>query len=141
MSKFFKVNVSVIIFNEDRNILLQKRSADEEVFPGKWGIPGGTVEMSDQSLESALSREVLEEVGVEIRNIEFLQNNIRPKELYGMVYVVCTAEYKSGNPVAMDGTELVQWTPVTEAVNFDLTPTTREAIVLAYERKNSTRSI
>jgi len=36
MSKFFKINVSTIIFDNKERILIQKRSMDEEVFPGLW---------------------------------------------------------------------------------------------------------
>jgi len=141
MAKFFKVNVSAIIFDQEGRVLIQKRAADEEVFPGKWGIPGGTVEMTDTSLESALAREVREEVGIEIRDIAMLQDNIRPKELYGMLYIVYVANHESGEASAMDGTESVLWARDSEIGTFDFTPTTQDAIRLAYERRDSDRSV
>ena len=76
---FFIVNVSVVIFNRNNKILLCHRSINEDVFPGFWGIPGGKVDNEDSTLEAGLKREVLEEVGVEIKNIVLLSNNIRVK--------------------------------------------------------------
>lgn len=58
----FKVNVSCIICNDGKFLLL-KRALDEDIFPSLWGIPGGTVESYDKDLETALSRECMEEVG------------------------------------------------------------------------------
>lgn len=137
MAKFFKVNVSVIVFNAEGKVLLQKRSLDEEVFPGLWGIPGGTVEMNDTTLDSALEREVMEEVGISIKNAVLLKNNIRAKELYGMLYLVYVAEYASGEPQALDGTESVSWKSSGELQGLEFTPTTLDTLILAYERRNT----
>lgn len=56
MSQDFKVNVSVVIFNNNK-ILIQKRSSDEDVFPGLWGIPGGTLnQQMNQSTQRCAER-------------------------------------------------------------------------------------
>lgn len=141
MAKFFKVNVSVVIFNDAGQVLIQKRAADEEVFPGLWGIPGGTVEMTDASLEDALAREVAEEVGVSIEGPQILRNNIRPKELYAMLYLVYTAKYLSGEARPIDGTESVHWAEQSEIDTLEFTPTTRDTIMYAYERKDTRHSV
>ncbi len=134
MAKFFKVNVSVVIFNNDK-VLIVKRSMKEDVFPGLWGIPGGTVDMSDQNLESALEREVMEEVGIKIKNFCVIQNNIKEKEIYGMVYIVYTADYESGEPKALEDTEEVSWMTIENMENMEFTPKTSDVIKNAYERK------
>lgn len=46
-------------------VLIIKRSDYDEVFTGIWEIPGGRLQF-DEKLESALIREVIEEVGIEI---------------------------------------------------------------------------
>lgn len=140
MAKFFKVNVSAVIFNDDK-ILILKRAMDEEVFPGLWGIPGGTVEMTDETLDSALDREVLEEVGIKINNFQMIQNNIRVKEMYGMVYIVFAADYVSGEPKAMEGTEQVSWMNYEDIDKLEFTPKTVDVIKMAYERKIPGRTI
>jgi len=56
------VGVSAVII-EDGKILLVKRG--NEPNKGKWSIPGGLVN-TGESLEDALKREIMEEVGFEI---------------------------------------------------------------------------
>ncbi|KKR91275.1 MAG: hypothetical protein A2556_00485 [Candidatus Vogelbacteria bacterium RIFOXYD2_FULL_44_9] len=141
MSKFFKVNVSTVIFNDTEQILIQKRSEEEEVFPGLWGIPGGTVEMTDASLIDALRREVREEVSVDIDNIEFIKENVRAKEMYGMVYIVFTSKLLSGIAKPDQDTEEVKWIEKDELDQYKFTPTTKETIKEIYERKSTNNSI
>lgn len=124
----FKVNVSVII-KKDRDMLLIKRADDEEVFPGYWGIPGGTVEPTDSSLEAALLRECMEEVGVTIKNFKLISNNIHDKgEKGGALYLVYEAVYVSGEPQALDGTAQVNWLSIEKIRQLRLTPMTLEII-------------
>lgn len=135
----FKLNVSTII-NKNGLVLIQKRAMDEEVFPGLFGIPGGTVESSDKDLIEALKREVMEEVGVEITNVRLLQNNIITKPGKSTLYMVFTSDYKAGNAQAMDGTESVQWSNMEEIKELEFTPTTKE-LLIDYYGKNREDSL
>lgn len=124
----FKVNVSVVIKNEDK-VLLIKRADDEDVFPGFWGIPGGTVEPTDTTLEVALERECDEEVGVKIQDIEMVSNNINDRgEKGGALYLVYSASYASGEPKPLDGTAAVEWLGIEKIRELNLTPMTLEII-------------
>jgi len=136
MSKLFKVNVSVLIFKKDK-ILVQKRAQNEEMFPGLWGIPGGTVEITDNSLEEALFREVDEEVGIKIKNLKIIQNNLRVNELYGTLYIVYIADYLSGKAIPKDGTEDVLWINLDTMGNFEFTPKTFDIIKFGYKSKKT----
>ncbi len=127
-TNLFKVNVSVVIFNENNEILIIKRSENEEVYPGMWGIPGGTVEDTDISLENALKREVYEEVGIEIEKLNIVQNNIRVKNDKKTIYIVYTAIFLAGNLEAKDGTEIVKWVKPDNLGNLEFTPNTVEII-------------
>jgi nucleoside triphosphatase len=49
--------------------LLCRMPADRGVFPGEWGLPGGGVEPGE-TLEGALRREILEELGLELETVE-----------------------------------------------------------------------
>lgn len=133
----FKLNVSTII-NKNGLVLIQKRAMDEEVFPGLFGIPGGTVEATDKNLMAALQREVMEEVGVKINNIKLFQNNIVTKPNKSTLYMVFTSDYESGTAKAMDGTESVQWSSLEEVKELEFTPTTKE-LLIDYYGKNSAR--
>ncbi len=131
MSKFFKINVSTLIFNQGK-VLIQKRSLEEDVFPGLWGIPGGTVEMGETSVVEALKREVREEVDVEIDDIVFYKENLVAKEMYGVLYLVFISNYVSGEPKALDGTAEVLWLEEDKIDNYEFTPTTKKTILEAF---------
>lgn len=137
MSKFFKINVSAIISNSEGKILIQKRSLDEDVFPGLWGIPGGTVEISDKSVLDALRREIREEVGVEIDDAVLYKENLVAKEMYGVYYLVYVSTYISGEARALDGTSEVLWIEENQIDNYEFTPTTKKTIFKYFLWKKS----
>ena len=56
------VGVGAIVFRGDRVLIVQR---GREPAYGKWSLPGGLVELGE-SLQEAVSREVREEVGLEI---------------------------------------------------------------------------
>jgi 8-oxo-dGTP diphosphatase len=59
---------AVIVTREDRpRVLLIRRK--HEPFAGMWAIPGGFVEM-DETLEESARRELWEETGVRVRQLE-----------------------------------------------------------------------
>lgn len=57
-----------IIFDSNRNILLQKRGDSL-----KWGLPGGAIELGE-SFDEAMQREVFEETGL----------NVKPEKIIGI---------------------------------------------------------
>jgi mutator protein MutT len=64
--------VGVVIFSEDeKKILLSKRSVHEETEVGKWENVGGKLE-SGKTFEDTVKREFREELGVEVSRIEEL---------------------------------------------------------------------
>lgn len=65
----------VIIRNPAGKVLLQKRPE------GKWGLPGGLMNLGE-SFEQVAEREVVEEVGLRVRNLQLL--NVYSGEKYYM---------------------------------------------------------
>lgn len=59
--------VDIAVMREESVLLVQKPNN-----PGKWRFPGGFVDMSDTSLESAATREILEEVSMAVSEVEYL---------------------------------------------------------------------
>jgi isopentenyldiphosphate isomerase len=58
--------VHIHIFNSDKKLLLQKRSMDKDIQPGKWDTSIGGHIQSGEVLEDAVAREALEEAGIQI---------------------------------------------------------------------------
>jgi len=103
----FTVTVGALIFNEQGRLLLL-----EHVFrpDSGWGIPGGFVSKREQP-EAALRREMLEEVGLELANVEMLFTRAlyRPKqiEIYFRARAIgrpepCSFEIKSAGWFSLD---------------------------------------
>jgi nucleoside triphosphatase len=66
-----RVVVVPIIRNADGRILICKKPIDRGVFPGQWGLPGGGIEPGER-MEEALRREIREELGIEVEDIQRL---------------------------------------------------------------------
>ena len=60
--------VGAVILNEQQRAFVQKRAADRRLFPGCWDVIGGHVE-AGETLAVALSREIREETGWELKTI------------------------------------------------------------------------
>lgn len=65
--------VAVWIMNEKGEILLQKRAATKKQEPNKWAICAGHID-AGESVESAIIREIEEELGIKVKieELEFL---------------------------------------------------------------------
>jgi len=63
----FTVSVAVVVVNERQEVLL----LDHVLRPRSgWGFPGGFLDAGEQVLD-ALKREVREEIGIELENLQF----------------------------------------------------------------------
>lgn len=105
----FIVNSSVFVVNEQNQVLLVQRSMDEDVSPGKWGIPGGKLDNTDDSLEDGLKREVMEEVGIEISDVQLFESHLAVTEVSNRQYSVFTAKHASGESKALEDTAAAGW--------------------------------
>jgi 8-oxo-dGTP diphosphatase len=63
-----KVTVTAIIF-KDNKVLCLKRN--EEPYKNEWDLPGGYVN-ANETIETAILREIKEELNCEIANLSFL---------------------------------------------------------------------
>lgn len=70
--------IAVFIINNNKQVLLQKRSATKRFNPNKWGLCAGHVQ-ADESLEEAALREIKEEVGINVNENDLLV--LREKEI------------------------------------------------------------
>jgi mutator protein MutT len=100
-----------IIFDSHGKILLVKRARDPSA--GKLGVPGGFIDIGE-SAEEGLRREVREEVGIELEQLQFLlsfPNTYFYREVeYPVVDLYFTAKaVKPESATALDAVAGVEW--------------------------------
>lgn len=109
------------LFRASGEVLLCYRRADRKAYPAVWDFPFGHVETGENPL-SALSRELLEEVGVAVRTATLSQRpdlHIRAEELDLSVWAVHSW---GGEPVnrAPEEHESIRWVDVRRAITMGL---------------------
>lgn len=101
-----KVGVGVMVL-KDRKVLLGKRKGSHGA--GEYAWPGGHFEYME-SFEDCAKREVMEETGMEIKNIRFLRlanlKNYAPKHY---VDIGLIAEWKGGEPRVLEPEKIDNW--------------------------------
>ena len=65
----FRVIVVALVQNSRDEYLICRMPKDRGVFPDQWGLPGGGIEEGER-METALRRELREELGVEVSDIK-----------------------------------------------------------------------
>lgn len=95
-------------------MLILKRSIEQDVYPGYWDIPGGTVEEREDPMAGAI-RETKEEAGLEIKNPELFYYtwNIDEKKNKQFLRLIFTANYQDGKIIfnTEEHTEYA-WAPI-----------------------------
>ena len=94
---YIGVAAGAIIFNDQMQIFLSKRSQNTKNEKGHWETPGGSVEFGE-TLEQAVKREMVEEYGVEIEIIEQwpAADHIIPADKQHWVATTFLARFKEG---------------------------------------------
>lgn len=127
--------VSTAIIYRGRKYLLAKRNPVRKVFPGKWSVPGGGLEIDDYinlpkttsdlwyfAIEDSLRREIKEEVNLEVGKIKYLLDMtfIRPDGIPSVV-LSFYCPYKSGRVKLIDKENIdYAWVTYQEAKKYDL---------------------
>ncbi len=55
----------ILVFNDQEELFLQKRSAGKDLYPSCWDVAAGGVVLAGESYEESAARELAEELGVE----------------------------------------------------------------------------
>jgi mutator protein MutT len=119
------IEVVAAIIRRDSQILITRRFKDVHL-PGLWEFPGGKVE-PNESLQAALEREILEELGVNIRIEEelFTVEYDYPAKSIRLHFFTCSII--DGDPSPIDVADLC-WVSAAELVQFEFPPADAELI-------------
>lgn len=118
-------------------MLLVKRGSLPSL--GKWSIPGGLVELGE-SLDEAVRREALEEVGLEVKVIDLvaaLDRVIRDETgriEYHYILLDFLCEAADGDPLAATDADECLFVPLKDLSRYDMTRGTERVIRRAFEK-------
>ena len=123
----FIVNVEGAIY-KDGNWLLIERSKKEEHAGGTLSLVGGKVEKEGDStdiLERTLKREIFEEIGITVKDLEYVNSSSFVTDAgQNVVDIVFLCEFESGEPFAKspDEVEAVIWLSTIEILSHPEIP-------------------
>lgn len=149
-----EVVVTAIVVKEGK-YLLTRRSPAKKRFGGMWTVPGGKLETSDyvnlpkdtkdywyNVLEQVLRREVKEETGLTIKNIEYVTSlaTIHADGAPSLV-ISCMADWESGEVVLQESeTDKYAWVSLKEAKDYELLDGIYDELEMAETRRKGVKS-
>lgn len=72
-SKYQKTELTMhivdFIIEKDEKVFLQKRSNQAKLFPNQWELPGGKLEVDNETIKECIKRELKEELNLDLENI------------------------------------------------------------------------
>ncbi len=133
--------VGALIFNARNEVLMIRTHK----WSGKWGIPGGKIKRNEPSL-AALRREIMEETGLKITDIQFVivQDCIGSKEFYRDAHFVllnytCRCVSKNPRVILNEEAQEFQWLKPAAAKKLKLNKPTRVLLEAVLKSKNKKR--
>ncbi|MCX6732848.1 MAG: NUDIX domain-containing protein [Candidatus Roizmanbacteria bacterium] len=87
------LSVGAFIFNKKKQLLVVKKSVNEQIDAGLWTIPGGKIYPQEHILVG-LRREVLEEVGLEITDPQWIGEDVFQNQnaMFHAEHFMCQSE-------------------------------------------------
>ena len=127
-----RIAVTAIVINSEGKVLITKRSKDKKRWPGRWTVPGGTLDENDYNhrpadtsagqwygvIEDCLRREVEEETGLRIRNIKYECSLVFPGTL--VLSFSCNVLGSEEVKLQESECEAFAWVTKKEAESYDL---------------------
>ncbi|KAJ5216956.1 NUDIX hydrolase [Penicillium chermesinum] len=105
-----RVGVGVFVINPEGKFVIGKRQGSHGA--GTWALPGGHLEFNE-TFEACAERELLEETGLSVQNLEFLTatNNIMLPENkhYVTVFMKGAVTDSSAQPQLLEPEKCTEW--------------------------------
>jgi len=130
------ITATVILVDKEGKFLIAKRADWEKAFPGKWTVPGGKLEVLDYALkqkdtsehwynvvEDLCKKEVLEEVGLEFKNLNYITSlvYIRSDNIPSLIISLWAEPVDENVQVVLDKSLTdYKWVSLEEAKNYEL---------------------
>ncbi len=136
--KVVPVGVSVLVFDNQDNLLIGKRSVEDG--HGLWATPGGFLEPGESLSECAV-RETLEETGLLIQDVEFrgvAYSNSNNATYFDVCMLGNVHEKKNIDLKQVADVESTEWrwVPTKDLQNYDLWEPCKSALNIFFEKKN-----
>lgn len=154
-SDLHRIAITGIIWKEEdgvRTYLITKRSPTKKAWPNKWTVPGGGLETTDymsteatyqnsespqwyNAVETTLRREIKEEVGVEVTDIQYLLDLafIRPDGVPAIV-LSFYCKYAGGDVMLDEDATEYAWVKADEVGYYELIQGIDHEIQMVEER-------
>jgi 8-oxo-dGTP diphosphatase len=135
--------VHTVIRNDNNEILIIRRSRNNDVLPEFWDVPGGTLEDGEDPAYGAV-REVLEETGLKIEkpDLFFCRSNVDLKKNKQFITLVFLSKHSNGeislNPNEHDD---FVWIKLSEAKDYRLVEYLKYCFDLVASKKHSGLSL
>lgn len=122
-------SIGVVIFNDQREILLQKRSMLKDTHPGLYTISVSGHVTKGQSYEEAAMREMQEEIGIQTE-LAYATKFLSELEIETEIDMIFTGEHNGPFQIAKDEVEMVQFFSKKEVAKMQdkLTPAAQRAL-------------
>lgn len=150
-----EVAITAIVV-KDGKYLITRRCLTKKRFPGQWTVPGGRLEAKDylalprdtefywyNVLERTLRREVQEESGLDIDNIEYVTSlaTVHAVDNTPSLVISCSADYVSGEVKLQPGeTDEYAWVSLEEAKNYKLLDGIYDELVMVEKKRQQAGS-
>ena len=119
------------IVKNGEKVLLRKKPDGSAPYKETWYLFGTELNGPDENPEDALRKALKEQAGVEIKPTERLTWDTETKpdrdgEESLHIYLDYLCEYLSGELVAGEGIEKLEWVPIEQLASYDLIPPSRK---------------
>jgi ADP-ribose pyrophosphatase YjhB (NUDIX family) len=140
MNKYnFKIITLWVIYNNKKEILLGKRSMNEDVYPWYRSIPGGKLEINGKEsnqniLEYNIKKEIKEEFWIDVEIVDYLNNHYWYNQSQYKIYITFLTKHTIWKPKPLDDTDMVKYFHIDEIQKIQFPPNVLKTINLAYKK-------